>query len=185
MNISTTESPSSWYAGRAITQMIMKILITTIFLSLSVTLFAQDKVVGHYRDYFGNRIQLYSDNTFNYTWHFDLSASWTKGTWKLKGDTVYFHMVPFYDTLSQTNSSGVTTDTLILSTDKVPERFSQVESATMLLSSGGQNRMSYPDKLVYKRGRLYKVQNGKLITKKQRWLGVGKKRNPWYFKSKD
>jgi hypothetical protein len=163
----------------------MKILITIISLSLSFSLFAQGKVIGRYRDYFGSRIQLNADNTFEYTWRFDLSASWTKGTWKLTGDTVYLHMIPTYDTLSQTNASGIATDTLILSTDEVPERFAPVEFAAMLLSSGGQNRMSYPAKLVFKRGRLYKLRNGKLVTKKEKWLGTGKKWNPWYFNSND
>src|SRR5579875_377071 len=132
----------------------MNILTLILLLTLSFDLFGQDKIVGHYRDYFGSRIQLNSDNTFKYTWNFDMSASWTKGAWTLAGDTIYFHMVPTYDTLSQTKSNGITSDTLILSTDEIAERFTQTEFAAMLLSSGGQNRMNYPDKLLYKKGRL-------------------------------
>jgi hypothetical protein len=112
----------------------------------------------------------------------------TKGTWTLTDDTVYFQMVPIYDTLSQTNVNDIISDTLILSTDRIPERFTQKEFAAMLLSSGGQNRMAYPDKLLFRKGRLYKMQDGKLVLKKRRgfWSGKkGKKWVPWYFKTEE
>src|SRR5215203_4617906 len=131
----------------------MKILIIPLLLILSSGSFSQDKVAGRYRDYFGSRIQLNADNTFKYTWNFDMSASWTKGTWTSMNDTIYFHMVPTYDTLSQTNSRRILSDTLILSTNEIPEHFTQTEFAAMLLSGGGQNRMNYPGKLLFKKGR--------------------------------
>ena len=163
----------------------MKILMITILLSISLSLFAQKNLVGHYRDYFGSSIQLNLDNTFKYTWNFDLSASWTKGTWTLVGDTVYFKMVPTHDTLSQTNANGSTYDTLILSVDETPERFTQTQFISTLLSSGGQNRMNYPDKLLFRKGRLYNIQNGKLVKKKQRSYWTNKKWDLWFFKSDD
>ena len=157
----------------------------TILLSISLSLFAQKNLVGHYRDYFGSSIQLNLDNTFKYTWNFDLSASWTKGTWTLVGDMVYFKMVPTHDTLSQTNANGSTYDTLILSVDETPERFTQTQFISTLLSSGGQNRMNYPDKLLFRKGRLYNIQNGKLVKKKQRSYWTNKKWDLWFFKSDD
>lgn len=161
----------------------MKILTIAFFLTLSFDSFTQDKIVGRYRDYFGSRIQLNADNTFEYTWNFDMSASWTKGTWTLMGDTVYFYMVPTYDTLTLVPGNNMTGDSLILSTDEISERFTQEQYAAKLLSSGGQNRMDYPKKLLFKKGRLYKIQNGRLITKKQRGLWSTKKWDPWFFKS--
>ena len=163
----------------------MKILTTFFILTLPLNLFAQHNVVGRYRDYFGNGIQINADNTFKYTWNFDLSASWTKGTWQLKGDTIYFHMVPVYDTVSFLKGSGATVDTLILSDDEVSGRISREQSVPTALSSGGQNRMAHPEKLVFKKGRLFKVANGKLITKKQKGILSGKKWDPWFFKSDD
>jgi hypothetical protein len=162
----------------------MKISTITILLLLSLNLFAQKNILGRYRDYFGSRIEI-SDSTFKYTWHFDMSASWTKGTWKLMGDTVYFHMIPTYDTLGLANTNGSTSDTLILSTDETSERFTQTQFVAMLVSGGGQNRMNYPDKLLFRKGRLYKIQNGKLVTKKQKGFWSNKKWNPWFFKSDD
>ncbi|MCG9899329.1 MAG: hypothetical protein MH132_04960 [Hydrotalea sp.] len=92
---------------------------------------AQNKLTGRYRDYFGNRIQLNSDSTFKYTWHFDMQSSWTKGIWWLKGDTIYFQMIPVYDTISKTNSNKITTDSLVLSQDETPERlFLQTKTTT-------------------------------------------------------
>jgi hypothetical protein len=43
--------------------------------------------------------------------------------------------------------------------------------------------MNYPERLVVKKGRLYKVQNGKLVNKKQKGFWTGKKWDPWFFKS--
>ena len=161
----------------------MKILIIAILLSISFSLFAQKIMAGRYRDYFGSRIELNVDSTFKYTWNFDLSASWTKGTWTLVGDTVYFQMIPTYDTLSQTNANGSTSDTLILSADEISERFTQTQFVATLLSSGGQNRRNYPDKLFFRKGRLYEIQNGKLVTKKQKGFLTTQKWDPWFFKS--
>ena len=163
----------------------MKILTISFLILLSLCLTAQDKVVGRYKDYFGNRIQLNADNTFKYTWNFDMSASWTKGIWVLKNDTVFFQMIPTFDTLMHTNSNKYRVDTLILSNDEIPERVILVRDVIFALSSGGQNRMAYPDKLFFKKGRLYKIQNVSLVTKKQKGFGSNKKCKPWYFKSND
>ena len=160
----------------------MRIPIITYLLFLSVSLTAQDIVVGRYRDYFGNRIQLNSDSTFKYTWNFDMQASWTKGTWTKLKDTIFFYMVPTYDTVTFTKANSLSVDSLILSTDETPERFTQVQFAAMLLSSGGQNRMNYPDKLLLKKERLYKIQNGRLVTKKQKGFWTNKKWTPWFSK---
>ena len=170
----------------------MKLLTITLLLTLSFDLFGQDKIVGHYRDHFGSRIQLNADNTFKYTWNFDMAASWTKGTWTLNRDTVYFHMIPIYDTLNQTNFTGILSDTLILSDDEISARITPTQSAAIALSSGGQNRSSYPDKLFFKKGRLYKIQKGKLIVNKQTFFAkklnsscVIKKWDPWFFRIED
>jgi hypothetical protein len=159
------------------------LILIPILLILSIELFAQDKIVGSYRDYFGSSIQLNTNNTFRYRWHFDMVSSWTEGTWALIGDTVYFHMVPTYDTLSRSDINGIGFDTLILSTDEIPERFTQTQFAAMLLSSTEQNRWDYPDKLLFKKERLYKMRNGKRVVKKQKGFWSDKKWDPWFFKN--
>lgn len=63
-------------------------------LIFNIDLFAQNKIIGSYRDHLGSHVQLNMDNTFKYTWNFDMAVSWTKGTWKLNGDTICFHMIP-------------------------------------------------------------------------------------------
>lgn len=142
-------------------------------------------MTARYRDYFGSRIELNADSTFKYTWQIDLSASWTKGTWSLLRDTVYFHMVPTYDTVSYKNNDSTSTDKLILSVDETAERMTQEQYATMGLLSGRQNVQTYPDKLFFKKGRLYKIYNGRLVVNKQKGFWTNKKWNPWYFKSDD
>ncbi|MES1216663.1 MAG: hypothetical protein ABUT20_14200 [Bacteroidota bacterium] len=162
----------------------MKIFSTTVLLALSFSLFAQD-IIGRYRDYFGSRIELKADGNFKYTWHFDLSASWTKGTWILNNDTVYFYMTPTYDTIIYKNNDGTSTDKLILSVDEIPERLTLEQNISRGLSSGGQNFQSCPDKLFFRKKRLYKIYKGQLVVKKQKGIWTNKKWNPWYFKSSE
>ena len=142
-------------------------------------------MTGRYRDYFGSRIELNADSTFKYTWHFDLSGSWTKGKWTYENDTVHLHMIPTHDTISYKNENGTSADKLILSVDETAERLTPEQYAGMGLSSGGQNVQRYPDKLFFKKGRLYKIYNGRLVVKKQKGFWTTKKWNPWYFKSDD
>lgn len=178
----------------------MKLLTIILFFFTSLSLTAQKNLTGPYRDYFGTRIILYPDSTFKYTSHFDMQASWTKGIWKLKGNTIYFTMVPVYDTITKITSNGITTDSLILSLDETPERFlapriTSVDIKTVpdlkiyqanigtLLSSGGQNERFYLDKLIVKKGRLYTIVDGKSFAKKVKGIGTNKKWPTWYFKS--
>ena len=114
-----------------------------------------------------------------------MSSSWTKGIWTKNGDTVYLHMIPTYDTLTKTNSNGVNSDTIILSDNEISDRITPSQAAAILLSSGGQNRSNYPDKLLFRKGRLYKIHNGKLVTKKQKGFWTAKKWDPWFFRSND
>jgi hypothetical protein len=146
-------------------------------------LLAQDKRIGRYRDYFGNRIELKPDSTFKYTWHFDLQSSWTKGTWTVVKDTVFLYMVPVFDTLHYTNRNNLSVDTLILSPDEKPERISAIDNSVLL--SYGQNYRVYPDKLFSRKEKLYKIRNGSLVKKKQKGIRTSKMWNPWYFKNDD
>ena len=161
----------------------MKISIIAILSSLSINLYAQKNVAGHYRDYFGNSIELNTDSTFKYMWNFDMQSSWTKGTWTFNNDTVYFRMVAIYDTVAYKNANGITIDKLVLSTDEIPERFIAERYTALPLTSYWQNRMDYPLKLFFKKGKLYKIQNGERVVKKQKGLWANKKWPPWFFKS--
>jgi hypothetical protein len=174
----------------------MNRLFVIVFLIFSTNLLAQRKIVGRYRNHFGDRIELYSDSTFKYTWSFDLQYSWTRGSWTIKKDTVFFHMVPVYDTLSYVKANGLLSDKLILSVDEQPERIiksnnvalQKVEKAdfvAILQNTGGQNYQTYPTKLYFKKGRLYNIYQGSLVKKKVRGIWTRKKWRPWYFKSRD
>ena len=160
----------------------MKIVIIANLLFLSFTSNSQIKIVGQYRDYFGNRILLNPDSTFKFSWRFDLAASWTKGIWSIKNDTILFHMIPIYDTLSIIDSNMKSVDTLVLSADETSERVNTAQNMKNVLQSGGQNRVAYPGKLLFRKGKLYKIQNGRLVTNKQKSAWTSKEWNPWYFK---
>jgi hypothetical protein len=144
---------------------------------------AQKKFIGNYYDYFGSRIEIYSDSTYNYSFRFDLGSSWTMGKWKANKDTLYFTMIPIYDTLVYKDSSRtILTDSLILSTDRNPEKITSLENIAGYLSSGGQNRHPSPDKLFYKRNKLFLIVNGKLSRDKIKGFWTQKKYVPCYIK---
>ena len=114
-----------------------------------------------------------------------MSASWTKGIWNVQNDTIFFKMIPIYDTLRKENSKGFVVDTLILSDDEIPERVILIRSAIFQHSLGGQNRMAYPEELLFKKGRLYKIKNGSLVLNKSKGYSTRKKFNQWYYTTDD
>ncbi len=103
----------------------------------------------------------------------------------MDNDTIYFHMIPTYDTISYKNNDGTSADKLILSVDETPERLTPDQYASMGLSSGRQNLQNYPIKLFFKSEKLYNIKNGKLVKKKINGFRANKKWSPWFFKSDD
>ena len=76
----------------------------------------QQTVAGTYHDYFGEELQLKSDNTFKHNWRFDLASTWATGNWTLKNDTIYLTPIPVHDTvLYHNNESGTNLKRLVLS----------------------------------------------------------------------
>jgi hypothetical protein len=76
------------------------------YLILFILLFInieQKNIEGEYYNHFGSNLKINSDKTFLYTWSFDLASSWSKGKWEIKNDTIYFQIIPVYDTLRRPN----------------------------------------------------------------------------------
>ena len=76
-------------------------------------------------------------------------------------------------------------DALSLINKRYLERITSEQNIMRVLISGGQNRMPYPNKLFFKKNRLYEIKEGHLIVKKQKEFWTGKMWDPWYFKSND
>jgi hypothetical protein len=162
----------------------MKFSTFTILLLISITSNSQSFSYGLYQDNFGSSIKINEDGTFQYIWRFDLSMSWTKGTWLMSNDTFYFSMTPIFDTLAIQNHDGFLVDTLFLSEDEVSNRI-PAEYHLPIRQYPSQNSHGYPDKLFYKKYRLYEIQDNKLIKKKRKGFWTKKKHDPWYFKSEE
>ncbi len=139
-------------------------------------------VEGEYYNHFGSKLKINSDSTFLYNWNFDLASSWSKGKWKIKNDTIYFKIMPVFDTLRRTSLK----DTLILSMDEKPELITERNgSITQFLSSGGQNRQKMSAKLYFDGEKLIEIKrNGKLDNGKQKAFWENKKYNTWFVKRK-
>jgi hypothetical protein len=163
----------------------MKILLTLLILFFFNNASGQD-IAGDYYDFFGSTLQLKPDSTFKYTWRFDLASSWTKGKWRIENDTIYLKNIPVYDTLKYHSiEKGYKTDSLVLSMDESSGVVTPEEFVISSISGGGQARKEIPDKLYYRRGRLYLVdQNGDLVRKKQRGIMDNNKKYPPYYRKK-
>jgi hypothetical protein len=149
---------------------------------ICTSLNAQSIVAGHYRNYFGGSLNIVPDSTFKYSWHFDLQGSWTNGKWRMIKDTVYFTMIPVYDTITHAIKNGEIVDSLVLSLDEIPKR---TTINLNVLYSGGQNIQPYPTKLLYRKNRLYEIdKHGKLDKKWGKNLWSKRKWPPWFTKIK-
>jgi hypothetical protein len=162
----------------------MKASLLILFGFLSHFTFAQTKVDGHYRDYLGSYLQLNPDSTFYYYFHFDLRASWSKGTWRFQKDTIDLFIHPVYDTISVKHNinSQTMSDSLVLSVDENADRRLEAEDFVVNNSVQVQNGVLFPQKLFYLKGRLYEVKEGRIL----KWIdkGTGKrKRANWFYKS--
>lgn len=169
----------------------------TIVCLLIIPLFspAQTSPAGKYRNYSGERIEIYPDSSFTYTWHFDINSSWSKGKWTVKGTIISFQFIPVYDTIRITNANGGR-DSLLLSADDhaeriisqaPPVRIDSIRSIKLnleaALNSGGQNIHPFPGELIIKRNKLYPIRNGKKYSKKQKGFWSNKKWPAYYFKT--
>jgi hypothetical protein len=160
----------------------MKIQFVLVFSILTLNINAQNKFEGRYYNFFGGHITINPDSTFKYEFHLDLEASWTKGVWTVNRDTIYFRMIPVFDTLQYIDKKGVSHDSLLLSLDETPNEITLEEAKG--LYSYGQERHSSPKKLFYKNNKLYGIgSDGKLVTKKMKGSWTRKKFVPWFIKS--
>jgi hypothetical protein len=156
----------------------MKLSAVIFLLFLVLEASAQKSYIGKYQNYIGCSIALNSDSTFEFQWHFDLSASWTQGLWTVKEDTVILKALPVYDTF---RTSGQGHDSLVLSDDRKSEVIKTLFPGYLI--SGGQNKYPSPSKLYYKREKLFEISSSeKIIRKKQRGFSTKKRHNPWYVK---
>jgi len=160
----------------------MKTILTTFILFLTTNVFCQRHVVGKYYHNFGHVLFLKNDGSYEFKTSFDLSSSWSNGTWSLKKDTVFLINTPIFDTLK----AGQDRDTLVLSSNSKSERIDSMSYIATVLSGGGQNRTSHPLKLLVKKNALLVVgTDGKVVTKdlydpmRQKYISTK------FYKSKD
>lgn len=134
-----------------LTEIILVVLISEIS-------FGQDKYVGLYNDRFSENIELKTDSTFIHHYRFDLASSWTIGKWKVHNDTIFLNTKLLMDTLQTRNSENkIIRDSLVISADLKPNRIEKVEHLSYLLSSGGQNKVKPPEKMLWKRKKIYRI----------------------------
>lgn len=156
------------------------------FISIILTLniwsnILAQRISGNYHNYFGSEIRFNSDSSFLYSWKFDISSSWTKGTWTFCKDTIYLTATSIYDTLYYKDAWGKYQTKQILSENEFSEKI--IDTTNLLTNysdSYVQNLQPIPNKLLWKRHKLYEILNGKV--KKVIRLSIwSKKKWPRYF----
>jgi len=148
--------------------------------------FGQDKYIGIYNDRFSESIELKTDSTFIHNYRFDLASSWTTGKWNVKNDTIYLTTEFVMDTLQIRNSENkVIRDSLVHSTDRESNRIEKIEHLSYLLSSGGQNRVKPPNKLLWKKQKLYRITDDGKVEKTRKVIGYNKKYKTYFRKESE
>ena len=162
----------------------MNLIRLILILAISKPVFGQEKYIGLYKDRFSESIELKTDYTFLHKWQFDLSKSWTIGKWNVKNDTIYLTAKSVLDTLQIRNSENeVIRDSLVLSSDQQAERIEQNELIASNLSSGGQNRYEPPNKVFWKKNKLFRInENGTLDLRKVKSFWTDKKYKTYFRK---
>jgi len=162
----------------------MRLTELILIMLISNLTFGQDKYVGIYNDRFSESLELKSDSTFVHNYRFDLSSSWTTGKWKVSNDTIYFKSELVSDSLQIRDSNGnKIKDSLVLSADHKINRIELNEFIMSSLSSGGQNRVKPPNKLYWKRKKLYRInENETLVLRKLKAFWTDKKYKTYFRK---
>ncbi|ETZ21824.1 hypothetical protein [Pedobacter sp. V48] len=132
---------------------------------------SQNELSGCYRVY-ANTIHINPDSTFRYIWRFDLIHEWATGRWSVENDTIYFKMIPVYDTLIYSDENGIKVTKVVLSDDEKQEIIAFPLSKYPFNpneSMDHQGGYYYPKKLLFRNNKLYEINTkGKLIKKKYR-----------------
>ena len=169
------------------------ILFLLIFL-ISLPANSQE-ISGKYFNYSGCKLDLLTDSSYSFSYHFDLSSSWSIGKWTISKDTLLLINTPIYDTLIVTDTTWTLPaskaysvkikEELVLSSDEKSGKISLTESIINSISGGGQNRILPPSKLIFKKGKLFQInKNGRPDRKKVESLFSKKKYKTYYKKEK-
>lgn len=157
--------------------------INIIILMLLFGIISQSEVVGEYKR-FGDSITLNSDYTYEYNYYLDTYSGWSKGSWKIKKDTIYLQPILIYDTLRIAGKK----DSLLLSSAKKPNLIVAENLNNILWPEfTGEQTDNILKKLYHKNGKLFEVsKNGKLRVEKLRnWMSIKEQfYNPWFEKQK-
>ncbi|RPJ74595.1 MAG: hypothetical protein EHM20_10355 [Alphaproteobacteria bacterium] len=168
-----------------------RIIFNCVFLIAFNHSLARENIFGNYRDFFGSELEIYSDSTFRYRQHFDLIQSWSIGRWKTINDTIYFRMIPVFDTIQYwDDKTNLRMDSLFLSIDEKSNRgfdsfFTYTDGKKEYYSGQNlhtQNIYEVPTKLYYRKNKLFAIDaGGKIVRKKMRGFWTSKKYPSWYI----
>ncbi len=160
----------------------MKILSFIFFLFILFSSDSEDKFTGEYKNYFGSKIIINSDSSYNYTWRFGLTYSWINGKWTKIGDTILLAPVLIYDSLSYYDTlRNENIDTLVLSRDKHSTSISIEKHNGDFAISDCQNCYGSPRRLLYRNNRLYDINRDGSISDKEKTGLISNEKFPTYY----
>ena len=95
-----------------------------IFFTLSFLLSLQASpqgISGKYFNYSGCKLDLLTDSSYSFSYHFDLSSSWSIGKWTISKDTLLLKNIPIYDTLIVRDTTWTLPACLLYTSDAADE----------------------------------------------------------------
>ena len=133
--------------GSRITFLFLLSISQFLFSAISSTCIAQNKISGTYGDIrFSNAsLNLSEDSTFTYSRKWHMGGDKSNGHYLIKGDSIFLKFRP-----------------LRVDTGYIEGK------PTIIFNSEALGAIDRPDTLVYKKDKLYRIENGRIINKTER-----------------
>lgn len=147
--------------------------------------FSQSDQAKTYQNYFGKKIILHEDSTFEFSFGFSIYHYCSKGKWSIINDTIFFTPIVLYDTLMYIRKGGMYDFELAKSKFCYSRTMDRADYYNGTKPVGGQSDYFLPQKLLFKKDKLYDLnhKNKPIKTKRKNLaLGITKKMPMYYFK---
>ncbi|WP_169304327.1 hypothetical protein [Pedobacter frigoris] len=168
-------------------QYIKRSILFTLLVLASVTplkLSAQSTPVGEYR-LSNSSLELNADSTFTFRWGVCLTHRWSSGKWRINNDTIYFKVVPIYDTVTYSDNRIKVNHTFLSEYGESGHTYLPISAYHFIEPKrwSTQEEDHFPKKLFFQKNKLYAIANDKRLIRKKEGGSLWRKGYPtWYTK---
>ena len=160
------------------------IMLLAFIIQIPCSLRAQRDVVGTYR-LSNTSLELKPDSTFSFSWGVCLTQRWSSGTWQIKNDTIYFKVIPIYDTVTYSDERIEVKHGFLSEYGESGNVHFPISSYHFIepIRFSTQEQNHFPTALFFKKNKLFAIAEDKRIIRKKTRMSFLKKGYPtWYTK---